>query len=147
MNCAIDLHECQADESTVALPSRGRRPTRSSRYGPDSPLRPWPLGDSLDRSGNRRRAHRPAGLQVVPVAAPEESELSSEEADVDTLEGPGLIDRQYVLLNGKPVWVEDKIRIRELVLDGPLHGAARVELKLLCRRLLVYDEPIAPASS
>ena len=67
--------------------------------------------------------------------------------DVDTLEGPGLIDRQYVLLNGKPVWVEDKIRIRELVLDGPLHGAARVELKLLCRRLLVDDEPIAPASS
>lgn len=65
--------------------------------------------------------------------------------DVDTFEGPGLIERQYVLLNGKPVWVEDKIRIRELVVDGPLCGAARVELKLLCRRLLVDDEPIAAA--
>jgi hypothetical protein len=42
---------------------------------------------------------------------------------------------------------EDTVRIRELVTDGPMHGAARVELKLLCRRLLVDDEPIAPASS
>ncbi len=67
--------------------------------------------------------------------------------DVGTFEGPGLIEQQYVLLNGKPVWVQDKIRIRELVTDGTLHGAARVELKLLCRRLLVDDEPIAPASS
>jgi hypothetical protein len=67
--------------------------------------------------------------------------------DVDTFVNVESIDRPYVLLNGRPVWVEDTVRIRELVTDGPMHGAARVELKLLCRRLLVDDEPIAPASS
>lgn len=61
--------------------------------------------------------------------------------DVDELTPGEELDRPYVLLNGSPVYVQGGITVGELSTSMNEAAAAQVTLTLLCRRLIVDDEP------
>lgn len=61
--------------------------------------------------------------------------------DVDELSPGEDLDRPYVLLNGSPIYIRGPVRIGKVHLGGPDWSAAQVTVTLLCRRLIVDDEP------
>lgn len=52
-----------------------------------------------------------------------------------------VVEQPYVLLNGKRIYIQGGIGIGEMATDGEGRNAAVVTMTLLCRRLVVDDEP------
>lgn len=61
--------------------------------------------------------------------------------DVDELTPGEELERPYVLLNGSPIYIRGPVRIGKMHLGGPDWSAAQVTVTLLCRKLIVDDEP------
>lgn len=51
------------------------------------------------------------------------------------------LDIPHVLVNGSAVYIQGPVKVGRMATDGPEQGLAEVTLTLLCRRLLVDDEP------
>ncbi len=66
---------------------------------------------------------------------------------VEHLEPGEDVTMPWVLLNGHRLYVEDKIRIGQMATGGPKQDLATVTLTLLCRQLIVDDEPLGEPES
>lgn len=66
---------------------------------------------------------------------------------VDQLDPGTDLALPWVLLNGHRLYVEGKILIGELATKSRIQNAAMVTLTLLCRQLVVDDEPLGEAEA
>lgn len=51
------------------------------------------------------------------------------------------LSRPYVFLNGRAVYIHGLVAVGKMATDGPYRGLVEVTLTLLCRKLVVDDEP------
>jgi hypothetical protein len=95
------------------------------------------------------RALRFGGVPAVNPAAEGDANAAAvvEIPDLEEFEPGVSVCRPYVLLNGHRLYTEDTIVVGEIATDGEKRTAATVTLMLLCRQLVVDDEPSDAAAS
>lgn len=80
---------------------------------------------------------------VAAAQGPDEQDCAVVEIpDTDSWSDGDVLERPYVLLNGRRIYTTGPVRVGPLGV-GKVEGAAMVELTVLCRKLTVDDEPRA----
>lgn len=107
-------------------------------------LRPFAVTVTLQARALRVGA---APMSDGPIGGPDSnSGAVLEIPDVDEFFSGEELEPRYVLLNGNRLYIQGPVKIGKLNTGGPDWSTAEVTVTLLCRKLIVDDEPIGAAA-